>query len=846
MLKLAWKGVRAHKIRLGLTAIAIVLGVAFVSGTFVFTDTLDRAFSGLFDDIFADVDVYVRGETDFDSEVVPIPASVLDDVRAVDGIEFAAGSVEGFAQIIDKDGDPISNGGAPTFGLSWVPGAESLTPLNIREGRAPSQNGEVMIDLGTAETSKLAVGDTVRIVVVAGSEEFEIVGLSGFGSSDNVLGATIASFDEATAMRLFNSEGEFASISASTDGTAALSTVLDRVNDVLPSGVGAVSGAAQSEQDSSDLQEEIGFLSTALLVFAGVGVLVGAFIIYNTFSIIIAQRTREMAMLRAVGATASQVTVMIVIEAIVVGFLASAIGIAAGVGITWLLRTAFDAAGVGFPQGPLTIRPRTVMIGMLVGMAVTLFSALIPARQAARIPPVAAISEATIGGPKSLTKRLVAGTILTTIGAVILALGLFGSIGNALTLVGLGAFIVFLGVTVLAPLVARRSARIIGAPLPTMFGVTGTLARENSVRRPRRTAATASALMIGVAVVSVVAILASSLKQSVEDQVTESFGITDFQIEVTTFGDPAQVGLSPAIATELTLVPEIGVVSRTKFGIWKNEDGSDRQLIAVDPSTLEDVFVAKVQTGSVAALAGGGVLLQVDAAKDLDVSVGSTLPMQFPLTGIEQVPVVGTFAGEGFFSSYLISNDFYEERYANQLDYQLFINIADGVENESGRAAIDGVLADFPNAEAKNLAEFIEDQKSQIDVLLVIINALLALAILIALLGIANTLALSIFERKRELGLLRAVGMTRRQVRRMIRWEAVITALFGAFLGLLVGVVLGWAVVVALEDEGLSFGFPFQLLTTYVVVAGLGGVVASLWPSFRGARTNVLEAIAYE
>lgn len=845
MVKLAWKGVRAHKIRLGLTAIAIVLGVAFVSGTFVFTDTLNRAFTGLFDDIFADIDVYVRGETDFDTEIVPVPASVLEDVRNVEGIGLAVGSVEGFAQIIDKDGDPIS-AGAPTFGFSWNPEGESLSPITVREGRAPAGPGEVMIDIGTAETNDLAVGDVVRVVILAGSEEFEIVGLSGFGTSDNVLGASLASFDEATAIRLFNSEGEFASISASLDGSAALPTVLDRVNDILPSGILAVSGTDQSAQDSDDLEEAIGFLSTALLVFAGVGVLVGSFIIYNTFTIIIAQRTKEMAMLRAVGATSAQVTRMIVVEALVVGVIASAIGIAAGVGITLLLRVAFDAFGIGFPQGPLTLRPRTVVVGMLVGMAVTLFSALVPARQAARIPPVAAISEATTGGPRSLTKRLVAGSILTAIGLVILSLGLFGSTGDALTLTGVGAVVVFLGVTVLAPLVARRSARFIGSPLPKMFGVTGTLARENSVRRPRRTAATASALMIGVAVVSVVAILASSLKQSIEDQVTTSFGITDFQIESTTFGDPAEVGLVPAIADELKTVPELGVVSVMKFGIWKNEDDSDRQLVAVDPDTLEDVFVADIQVGSVAALADGGVLLQVDAAADLDASVGSTVPMRFPLSDLEQVPVVGIFAGEGLFTSYLVSNDFYAERYANQLDYQLFVNVADGVDNETGRAAIEAVLVDYPNAEAKNQAEFIEDQKSQIDVLLVVVNALLALAIIIALLGIANTLALSIFERKRELGLLRAVGMTRRQVRRMIRWEAVITALFGAFLGLLVGIVLGWAVVFALEDEGLTFGFPFQLLTTYVIVAGLGGVIASLWPSFRGAKTNVLEAIAYE
>ena len=844
MLKLAWKGVLAHKLRLGLTAIAIVLGVAFVSGTFVFTDTLDRAFTGLFDEINATVDLYVRGETEFANEVVPIPAEILDDVKAVDGIGNAVGTIQGFAQFIDADGDPVG-GQAPTFGFSWVPGAEDLSPLTIKEGRPPDAAGEVMMDAGTASMNGFQIGQTVDVILVTGTEEFEIVGLAGFGDEDNILGSTIAIFDEPTAFRVFDSPNQYASISAAADGTVALETLVDRVNDVLPSGFEAVTAETQGEDDQAEFQEAIGFLSTALLVFAGIAVLVGGFIIYNTFSIIIAQRMKEMALLRAVGATNRQVTRMVVVEAVIVGLVASAIGVLAGVGLTMLIRAAFDATGVSFPQGPLTIRPNTVITGMIVGLVVTLFSAVIPARQAARIPPVAAISEATVGGPRSMRTRIIAASIMTGVGAIVLFIGLFGGGGSALQLTGLGAVIVFFGVAGLSPLIARRTARIIGAPLPRIYGVTGTLARENSVRRPRRTAATASALMIGVAVVSVVAILASSIKQSITDQITENFGTVDFQIQSSAFADPSTVGVSPAVSEELATVPEVAVVSPMKFGFWRNEDGSDRQLIAVDPATLEQVFVAQVQTGAVADLQGGGVLLQTGAAEDLEVAVGDSITMEFPLTGTEQVPVVGTFAGEGL-SNYLISNASFGERFSNKLDFFVFVNLADGVELATGRAAVERVLEPYPNVELSDQAEFIESQKAQIDVLLTIINALLLLAILIALLGIANTLALSIFERKRELGLLRAVGMTRRQVRRMIRWEAVITALYGAFLGLVLGIVLGWAVVTALSDEGLNFGFPFQLLITYVIAAAIGGVVASIWPSFRGARTNVLEAIAYE
>ncbi len=844
MLKLAWKGVLGHKLRLGLTAIAVVIGVAFVSGTFVFTDTLDRAFSGLFEEINSTVDLYVRGQTEFTNEVVPIPAEILDEVKAVPGIGNAAGTVQGYAQFIDADGDPVG-GQAPTFGFSWVPGAEDLSVLTIKSGRPPERAGEVMMDAGTADANDFSIGQTVSVILVTGTEEFEIVGLAGFGAEDNLLGATLAIFDEPTAFRVFDSPNQYASISAVGDGSVGLETLVDRVNDILPSGFEAVSADVQSEDDQADFQEAIGFLNTALLIFAGLAVLVGGFIIYNTFSIIIAQRMKEMALLRAVGATSRQVTRMVVVEALIVGFVASAVGVLGGIGLTWTIRTVFEATGISFPQGPLTVRPNTVVIGMAVGLFVTLFSAVIPARQASRIPPVAAITEATIGGPKSLRTRAIAATVLTGIGALVLFLGLFTSVGSTLTMVGLGAVVLFFGVAGLSPLIARRTARLIGTPLPRMYGVTGTLARENSVRRPRRTAATASALMIGVAVVSVVAILASSLKQSITDQITQNFGTVDFQIQSSAFADPSITGVSPAVAEQLAQLPEVAVVSPMSFGFWKTEDGSDRQLISVDPETLELVFVADVQSGSVAGLADGGVMLQADTAADLEVGVGDTITMEFPITGVEQVEVDATFTGEGL-SSYLISNDFFDDRFSNKLDFMVFVNLAEGVDLTTGRAAVERVLEPYPNVELSDQAEFIENQKAQIDVLLTIINALLFLAVFIALLGIVNTLALSIFERKRELGLLRAVGMTRRQVRRMIRWEAVITALYGTFLGLVLGILLGWAVVSALADEGLTLGFPFQLLLTYVVFAAIGGVLASIWPSFRGARTNVLEAISYE
>ncbi|MFQ5948777.1 MAG: ABC transporter permease, partial [Acidimicrobiia bacterium] len=534
---------------------------------------------------------------------------------------------------------------------------------------------------------------------------------------------------------------------------------------------------------------------------------------------------------------------------LLVGPVASVVGVGIGVLLAIGLKGLFDAFGATIPEGPLTVLPRTVIVAMAVGLVVTLASALIPARRAAKVPPVAALREAEQGDPRSLARRALTGSVVTGLGLLLLLVGLFTGVDPAIAYVGFGAAILFVGVSILAPLFARALARGIGAPLPRVYGVTGTLARENSIRRPRRTAATASALMVGVALVGFVAILTSSIKGSVATSITENFGAADYQIEAAGFGDPSDptFGVSPALADRLRARPELAVVSQLRFGAWRRPGkASERFLVGVDPDTIDRVYNLDLQEGDLGALAEGGVLVSKNFAEDNELTVGSPLPMEFPLTGVGELEVVGIFAGEGLGDQF-IALDTYQPRYSRRLDSMVLVKAADGVSPADSRAAVDRVAADFPNAEVSDHAEFIAKQESQINIILSIFTALLGLAILIAFLGIANTLALSIFERTREIGLLRAVGMSRRQVRRMIRWEAVIIALFGAVLGVLIGSFLGWAVTAALADEGLSeLSFPFGLLGIYVLVGAIGGILASIVPAYRGSRIKLLEAIAYE
>ncbi|MEA2009838.1 MAG: FtsX-like permease family protein [Actinomycetota bacterium] len=848
MFRAAIKGVFANKMRLSLTAFAIVIGVAFVAASFVFTDTISARFDALLDTSATGVDVYVRpappetGDTFQNAEFGSIPESTLEAVVASPGVRIAEGGVVGFAQIVNKEGEAVGGQGPPTLGYSWSIDS-SMSPVTIKDGngRGPEMAGEVVIDANSAKGNDLVLGDAITILTIGAPEDFVIVGIASFGESDSLAGATLSMFTLEEAQRLFDLEGRFSAISVAAEPGVTPEELAANISTTTNGDIEVVTAEESNDEQLEAISEGLGFLNIALLAFAAVAVFVGAFIISNTFRIIVAQRTKELALLRAIGATGRQVTWMVVIEALIVGFVASVIGIGVGallaVGLAAIMNAAFS-----MPNGPLTLLPRTVLVGMAVGLVVTLVSSLLPARKAARIPPVAAMSE-ELARPKrrSLHVRAVAGSITIGVGIAALLAGLFTSLSGGIWFVAVGALVFFLGVSIIAPLAAGPIATVLGWPLPKMFGVAGQLAQDNTRRQPRRTASTASALMIGVALVVFVAVFGASIKSSISSSVTDTFP-GDFSVQSTNFA----VGVSPTFTDEIRALSEIGDVSTLKIGNATVE-GSDTLIVAVDPATIDTVTSIDVSDGAFEALAEtNGVIVLESIMKENDWSVGDSVTIVYPQDPGGLTEIAGTMASTNF-GEFIITQSAYAIGFSNPTDFYVFANGADGVTIDDARAAIDGVASDYPNVKVQNKSELIADAEAQIDQMLVLFTGLLFLAIIIAVLGITNTLALAIIERTREIGLLRAVGMVRRQVRRMIRWEAVIIALFGAVMGVGVGLFLGWAVVRALADEGLgSFAVPGSQIVLLVLLAAVAGVIAAIYPSWKASRLNVLEAIAYE
>ena len=838
MIRTAIKGLMANRVRMTLTGLSIVLGVAFVAGSFVFTDTINARFENLFTEVYAGVDATVRpDEASSNLGDAYLEADLLSEVRQVEAVEVAAGSVSGFAQMIDSTGTPIGGQGPPTLGFSWVvePALNSLT-ISEDNGRAPTSVGEVVIDVATAESQGLAVGDEVDIQTVGGVDTFTIVGLASFGSEDNLAGATLSAFELEQAQVLFDLEGRLSAIDVLAVDGVETDALVAEISTVLPGTAEVVTGEQQTQEQLDQVTEGLGFLSTALLAFAGIAVFVGAFVIQNTFRITVAQRVRELALLRAIGATGSQVTVLVLIEAAIVAVVASAVGVLAGIGVAELIKMAMNAAGLGIPDGPLTIEPRTIIISMAVGISVTLFAALLPARRASSIPPVAAMSEMGVRTtPKSLRTRAIVGSALTALGALAMTIGLMLENGASLPLVAAGAVGLFMGMSTLAPLAAGPIARLLSAP---MRDITGKLARENTIRQPRRTASTASALMIGVALVAFTSIFAASIKASVTDTLEGSFP-ADLAFASTNFS----VGVSPVAVDEIAAREEFSVVSAVNFGYFEIE-GDELVVIGVDPSTVSRVYDMKPSI-EISEL-GDDLLVQEDVLVGNSWSVGDVITVDYPGSVSDTVEIVGTFT-DATFANYVIAEEVFLENISDDQILMVFARLGSGVSLEEGQAAADAALSEFPNVDVNTQSDQIAEAEAQVDQLVALFTGLLSLALVIALLGIANTLALSIVERTREIGLLRAVGMTRRQVRQMVRREAMIIAVFGALLGILIGSAIGLGVVTSLADDGLgSFALPAGQLVIWLIVAAVAGLIASVGPARKAARLDVLKAISYE
>jgi putative ABC transport system permease protein len=839
------KGLMAHKVRLGLTALSIVMGVAFVAGTFILTDTMGRAFDNLFATVNKGVAVEVSGVPKFESNgpggdtagtAERVPASLLDTVRQVDGVRNAEGGISGYAQVVDKKGKAISTGGAPTLGVTWSDDPE-INPLVLREGRAPQGSGQIVVDAHTAKAHDLHVGDTVTVLLQGPPMRATIVGIVGFGQADNLGGATLVAFDLPTAEVALNGGGKFDAIEVTAKSGVSPQELKSRIAKVLPADYQAKTGEEAAQKTSDDIKQALSFFNIALLVFAAVALFVGAFIIFNTFQILVSQRTRELALLRALGASPAQVRRSVIAEAVVVGLFGSVLGLAFGFALALGLKALLKAFGIDLPSTTLQLLPRTVIAAFVVGVGTTLVSSIMPAIRASRVPPVAAMRESQPADYQPSPRRIVTGVIVTLLGAAILMFGLFGGASNAAAMVGLGAATVFFGVAVLSPLIVRPVARFLGAPLSK---ISGKLGRENAVRNPKRTASTAAALMIGLGLVAFVGIFAQSIKAS-SDKVLKETIKADYLVTTSQF-----TGFSQDVATRLRSDRAFSTVSEFRQGTFGLE-GRATSIQGVDPATVQDVVKVDMKAGSVSALGDGDVLVFEDAATSHGWEVGDSFDAAFARTGKQRLHIVGIYTDDRILGPYVVSLATYDRNFVEQLDMVVLVKTAPGLNPPAARRAADQVAKSFPNVKLEDQAQFRKSQAAQIDQLLGLITALLGLAILIAAIGIVNTLALSIYERTREIGLLRAVGMMRKQVKRMIRWESVIIAVFGALLGTAVGIFFGWAMVKALSDQGITeLAIPGGQLAVYVVIAGLIGVLAAIRPARKAAKLDVLSAIAYE
>jgi putative ABC transport system permease protein len=838
MWRVTLKGLLAHKLRLTLTALAIVLGVTFISGTFVLTDTLHNTFSNLIGNIYAKVDLQVRGVAQFSHTSVgqtatrnPIPESLLSTVEAVPGVESAEGGLTGYAQFVSPEGKAIG-GNSGSIGLSYDPNPD-LSSLHLVAGRAPTGPNDVVMDAGTAKKYHFSVGQQVKVLLAGPTQSFTVVGIVKFGTADNIAGASIAAFALPTAQQVLDERGHLDDINVLIKPGTDVSTVQQAIQAAIPTGVQVVTGKTVANEQTDSVDQALGIFNTALLVFAFISLFVGAFTIFNTFSITVGQRTRELALLRIVGASRRQVFRSVLAEAGLVGLVASIIGLGAGIGAAIGLEGLLRVFGITFPSASLVFRPRTAVIGLAVGVGVTVVAAISPARRAVRISPIEAISLHQAGTEVSSRRRLTIGGFLGLAGIVLLAIGLGAS---KLPLVGIGAAAIFLAAAMLAPVVARPVSSIIGRPLARWFGVSGRLGRENSMRSPRRTAQTASALMIGLALVSAITVFGASLSKSATSSVDQAIS-ADLII---TNSSQSQPGISNAVAPLVARVPGVTVTDTAYDGQVQVGDSLE-DLTAVGTATLAQTVILRMESGSAASLDSGDLLIDTTTASSKHLHVGDTLAVKYAKTGTVDMHVGGIFKTNALLGSYVVSNDFF----LSHFDQTLPIAVLARTTGPSVEQAVTTALAAFPNAQIQSKAEFEKSQKQQVDKLLGLVYALLALAVIIALIGIINTLMLSVFERTREIGLLRAVGMTRRQIRAMVRAESVILALFGALIGIVIGTGLGLALVSSLRSQGISdTAVPIPELIGFLVLAALLGLFAATFPARRAARLDVLAAIA--
>ncbi|AVT38110.1 ABC transporter permease [Plantactinospora sp. BB1] len=848
MLRATLKSLLARKVRLVLSGLAVVLGVMFVSGAFVLTDTLGRSFDTVFSDAYAGTDVGVSAKPKIDvseMEGMPVaatfPASTLEQVRGVSGVAGATGlaAADG-ARVIGSNGKVLTSVGPPQIGANWT--GES-GQVELREGRGPTADNEVAVNAGVAKAAKLAVGDRVGVLTLQPKRDFTVVGIYGYsGDRDSLGGAQEVAFTERVAQELMLGQpGVFSELSVKAADGVDPAKLRDDIAATLGDGYVVKTGEQLSEDASAGLKEGLAFFNNILLGFAGVALFVGIFLILNTFSIIVAQRTKELALLRAIGAGRRQVIGSVLVEAVAIGLVASVLGLGAGIGIGALLAYVFGQTAGGLQLAGLGVPPAAVISSFAVGLVVTVIAAVLPAMRAARIPPVAAMQDvATPDRP--LTKISAAGAVVAALGGTLMALGLSGNGGNTLLTILGGVLLSFVGVALLTPLISRPVVGLLGRLFS--WSVPGKLGRLNSGRNPRRTAITAAALMVGIALVTGVTVILDSAKSSLtalaEDTIQAELVISGAQT------GPRPPSFDPAVLDRAAELPGVAMVA----GLYGDRAviGGKQGWITATSSVpaLREIYRATPTAGSIDSLGPGQLLVDSETAKDRGLSVGDTLPVQLSRGDARNYTVSGIYAESELFGGFVVPASAAAD-FAVPQPTQAYLKLAPGASVDQVMPSVETLLADSPEVSVADRADFIEQQTGQLDGLLTMIQILLALAIVIAVLGIVNTLALSVLERTRELGLLRAIGLRRGQTMRMITVEAVVISVFGALLGVVVGTGLGAAVVRALREDGITdLVLPWTEMGVFLGLAAVVGVVAAVLPAIRAARLNVLGAIAHE
>ena len=849
MFRLSLKSLWARKVRAFATSLAVILGVAFIAGSYVLTDTIFAAFDEIFTESLQGTSVVITAQNPVEQqsgEIATVPKSYLPKVQGVPGVKEAAGAIFTPGGFFDSENKAIGTKFAPKFISSTLP--EGLESLTYVEGKKPRGPGEASLDKSAAESAGLEIGDTLKIVGAGKVVPFKLVGLTQLGQA-SFGGASIAQVTLPVAQAITHKRGRFDQISVAAEPGVSEATLQRRIEKVLPLSARVETAKEKADRGSEEIRENLGFLQTILLVFGYVAVLVGAFIIFNTFSITVAQRVSEFGVLRTRGAARRQILSSVMLEAGAIGLIGGIVGLAGGYVVALGLRAAFKAFGADLPTTALVFEGRTVIVSFAVAFVVTFLSALVPAWRSTRVPPIAALHGFT---PTVSRKRRVVfvalAALLAAIGVAFVVAGLAGGggIGGRAAKIGGGGVAVIVAISLFSPSLVRPLADVAGRPLEWIRGLTGRLARENSKRNPSRTAVTAAALMISLALVTFVTVFASGLKSSVAHIIEENFA-GGLVIENSDGFSPIPAGAARAAEK----VPGVKAVATIRGAQAKViGPGSTVKVNGPTPNIEEGVQIEWLKGGpaKLRNLRDGEAIVSDDFASEQGLEVGDTFELLSQSEAHAKLRVAGEFESKaGIFGDVLVTQKVMGDAFGQRQDTTDFVILEPGADAEKVQSVLTlGAERAFPTAEVLNQGELREEREGQIDQVVRLFYLLLALAVIISLIGVINTLGLSVYERTRELGMLRAIGMSRRQVRTMIRYEAVITALIGAILGLIIGVVFAALIAQPLKQEGFTLSYPIGTLIGILVVAALLGVVAAIIPARRASRLDVLESLQYE